>query len=258
MKTPRAGLNFTALMAQARTGDRAAVQALFARYLPRLQRWAEQRARAGAPISPSELCQRTGLRAYERLPRFRGHSEGEWVKWLMRVLRSQWVRALRVARTQKRGAPTVPLDEEALAQPSSEASPTRLLSGKERGKRLLQLLARLPGDQGMAVIRRHVEGYSVAELATQLNRSPSEVSSLIWRGLQGLRERLGGRSIDEMADAPQLDQAMGEYLKLVDEGRPVDREAFLRRWSECGADLRDLLDLDARLSLCAEPACGER
>jgi RNA polymerase sigma-70 factor, ECF subfamily len=65
--------------------------------------------------------------------------------------------------------------------------------GAERNERLLRLadaLARLPEDQRRAVELRHLQGLSLAEIASQMGRSVDSVVGLIHRGLRALRRDL--------------------------------------------------------------------
>jgi RNA polymerase sigma-70 factor, ECF subfamily len=51
-----------------------------------------------------------------------------------------------------------------------------------------QLLATLPVDQRAAVALRHLDGYTTAEIATQLGRTIEATESLIARGVRTLRK----------------------------------------------------------------------
>jgi RNA polymerase sigma factor (sigma-70 family) len=55
----------------------------------------------------------------------------------------------------------------------------------------LEAIADLPGEQRDAVIARHVDGESYAEIATRLACSESVVRQRVSRGLRALRARLG-------------------------------------------------------------------
>jgi RNA polymerase sigma-70 factor (ECF subfamily) len=51
-------------------------------------------------------------------------------------------------------------------------------------------MAQLPDSQREALIMRHFHGWSLAQIAEQLDRSPSAVAGLLKRGLQQLRRQL--------------------------------------------------------------------
>jgi RNA polymerase sigma-70 factor (ECF subfamily) len=74
--------------------------------------------------------------------------------------------------------------------PSSEAM--RL----EQSLKFLDAIAQLPPDQARAVRMRHLEGLTLLEIAQAFGRSESAVAGLVKRGVQGLRDRLGGANDD--------------------------------------------------------------
>ena len=56
--------------------------------------------------------------------------------------------------------------------------------------RLGNALAQLPEAQRQALVLQHWHGWSLAEIAAELGRSPAAVAGLIKRGLQRLRQDL--------------------------------------------------------------------
>ena len=63
-----------------------------------------------------------------------------------------------------------------------------------RQDRLLELseaMGRLADDQRTALELRYLQGLSVAEVCRRMGRNTSSVASLLYRGLKGLRERMG-------------------------------------------------------------------
>jgi RNA polymerase sigma-70 factor (ECF subfamily) len=62
-----------------------------------------------------------------------------------------------------------------------------------RGEMAIRLAAEiesLPDDQRDAVRLRHLEGWSIGELAVHFDRSESAVAGLLKRGLRRLRDQL--------------------------------------------------------------------
>jgi RNA polymerase sigma-70 factor, ECF subfamily len=55
---------------------------------------------------------------------------------------------------------------------------------------LAACLTRLPDDQREAVMRHHLQGWSLAELAAHLQRSEGAVAGLLHRGLKQLKQML--------------------------------------------------------------------
>ena len=60
----------------------------------------------------------------------------------------------------------------------------------ELAVRLAVEIEKLPSDQREAVRLRHLEGWSLKNLAGHFHRSESAVAGLLKRGLRGLREQL--------------------------------------------------------------------
>ena len=65
--------------------------------------------------------------------------------------------------------------------------------GIERRVMLAQLIAELPSDQRLVVVRRFIEQRSVRDIAVELRRSEGAVKQLQFRALQSLRNRMGGK-----------------------------------------------------------------
>jgi RNA polymerase sigma factor (sigma-70 family) len=55
---------------------------------------------------------------------------------------------------------------------------------------MMQALARLPEAQREALVLRHCENWSLADISRHLNRTPAAVAGLLKRGLKQLREHL--------------------------------------------------------------------
>lgn len=75
------------------------------------------------------------------------------------------------------------------ADPSG--TPDDRLAGGERQRRLREGLARLPARQRLAVVLRHFEELSYAEIATAMGLSPKAVESLLARARQSLQDFIG-------------------------------------------------------------------
>ncbi len=70
------------------------------------------------------------------------------------------------------------------------SSPSKKLQRYEMLERVAQALKALSAEQRQAVVLRHWQGLSLAEIARQLDRTPGAVGLLIHRGLKALREKL--------------------------------------------------------------------
>jgi RNA polymerase sigma-70 factor (ECF subfamily) len=149
-------------------------------------------------IGPSDIVQQTLLQAHRKRDQFRGHGEAEFRAWLRAIL------ARRIADEARRGGPGPagrPRSMERALEASSrrlerwlaadESSPSRRLMRQERLLELAEAMGRLPEDQRTALELRYLHGLSVAEVCRRMGRGTSSVANLLYRGLKGLRERMG-------------------------------------------------------------------
>jgi RNA polymerase sigma-70 factor (ECF subfamily) len=156
------------LLERAHTGDHAALDALFARYLKPLQRWASGRlprwARSAADTH--DVVQDTLLHAFKRIGSFEPRREGAFQAYLRQAVMNRIRDELR--RTKARPA-TSTFDE--LEHPHS-ASPVEDVIGLETFERYEAALARLKADDRDAIIGRVELDRSYEDLAASLG-SPS-------------------------------------------------------------------------------------
>jgi RNA polymerase sigma-70 factor, ECF subfamily len=173
------------LLEQARSGDAAARERLFARYLPALRRWAHRRLPAGARDlhETDDLVQVTLIRALANLATFENRGEGAFLAYLRQIL----VNAVRdeIRRAMRRRAP-VPLDD-ALPDPGPSALEHAL--GRETLERYERALAALNDEQREAVILKVELGFSLAQIAEALGKpSPDAARMTVARALLKLAE----------------------------------------------------------------------
>jgi RNA polymerase sigma-70 factor (ECF subfamily) len=147
-------------------------------------------------IESSDIVQQTLLDAHKDRDRFRGGSKGERVAWLRRLLACNLADAARTLGRAGRGAARVRSLEEALDASSArlelwlaadEASPSERAEHNEAIIRLADALSRLPEANRRALVLRHCNGFSLAEISAELGRTPQAVAGLLKRGLAELR-----------------------------------------------------------------------
>jgi RNA polymerase sigma-70 factor (ECF subfamily) len=73
---------------------------------------------------------------------------------------------------------------------AEQASPSQQVEHQEQLLQLTEALAQLPEVQREAVLLKHCQGLSLAEISQHLGRSRAAVASLLRRGLGRLRELL--------------------------------------------------------------------
>src|SRR5207245_11462761 len=73
---------------------------------------------------------------------------------------------------------------------AEQSSPSEQAERNEQLMHLARSLAGLPDDQREALLLRHCQGWSLADIAAHLGRSRAAIASLLRRGLKKLREHL--------------------------------------------------------------------
>jgi RNA polymerase sigma-70 factor (ECF subfamily) len=192
----------SSLLARARSGDRKALDRLFAvcrNYVTILARTQVEKS-IRAKFDPSDLVQQTLLEAFRGFGGFHGNTEAEWLVWLRRILSHNATDfARRYTGTEKRqvsleiglergdGSRRSDACREAV---DSEDSPSAQILTQERDLLLADALARLTSDHREVIILRNLQGLSFAEVARRLHRSRPAAQMLWMRALQKLQELL--------------------------------------------------------------------
>jgi RNA polymerase sigma-70 factor, ECF subfamily len=170
----------------------------YLRLLARLQLPAQLRGK----LDPSDLVQQTLLRAYQGIDQLRGRSPAEMAAWLRQILANTLANAVRDYGRDCRDVALERSLEASLAHSSArleaflaadQSSPSEQAQRNEQILQLAQALAALPELQREALLLRHCQGWSVAEIGQHLGRTRAAVASLLRRGLQQLREALHER-----------------------------------------------------------------
>jgi len=150
-------------------------------------------------IDASDVVQQTLLEAHEKRDQYRGDSENELAGWLRQMLVhnvADAVRALRRAKRDIRREQAIELAvedsfcrvHEWLAAEQSSASQKMM-----RDEQLLLVstaVSSLTEDQREAIVLHYLQGYTLKQLAEQLERSESAVAGLLHRGLRNLRKTI--------------------------------------------------------------------
>lgn len=146
-------------------------------------------------VDASDLVQQTLLNAHVKRHQFRGATDAERGAWLRKILTCNLADALRHQHRAKRDVSRERSIEDEIDGSFrraedwlavSQSSPSQHLSNKEQLLRLADALTQLPDAQRDAVILRHLRGLSLAEVASQLDRSEPAVAGLVYRGLNNL------------------------------------------------------------------------
>ena len=150
-------------------------------------------------LDPSDIVQQTLLEAHQALESFRGGDTAVQAAWLRQVLArnlANAVRDLTRAKRDVRKERSLQGDLEAAASKlenwlaADQSSPSQKAERHEGALRLAEALAQLPETQREAVVLRHFQGLSLAEIAAQLECTTAAVTGLLHRGLKNLRKSL--------------------------------------------------------------------
>lgn len=165
------------LVERVKRGDKAALERLLARVLPRLQRWARGRVPDGARgmLDTANLVQDVLLRALPHIDAFEVRGSGAFLAYLRRGVLNRIEDERR--RLGRRPAPTaLPADVM-----SEETSPLDRLIGLQKLQRFESAFARLSDADQAAIIGRFEWAYSFAELAVVLGKGTPDAARVAVR-----------------------------------------------------------------------------
>ena len=175
------------LVERAKSGDRDALNQLFARYLPSLRRWASGRLPRWTRdlMDTDDLVQETVLRAVKRIDRFESRHEGA----LQAYLRQAIVNRIRdEVRRSKRSPAATALDENASDR---GASPLETAIGAEALERYEAALARLRPEEREAIVARVEMDGSYQDVAEALGKPSADAARMaVSRALLRLAEEM--------------------------------------------------------------------
>ena len=160
------------LLSRYKSGDRAALNRLFARYVPSMRRWARRRlpewARDNADTE--DLIQEALLQTFNRIDSFEPQGRGALHGYMRTALLNRIRDEIRkVSRAPERGQMET---EPAHSQPSALEE----VIGQEALDRYEQALARLKPDEQDVIIGRVELGFSNEELAAALGKPSAEAA----------------------------------------------------------------------------------
>lgn len=150
-------------------------------------------------LDASDVVQETMLEAHAGSEQWQGQSEAERLGWLRKILAHNLMDAIRSFRRQKRDVHRERAIDDALDRSSArldawvaseDSSPSRKLVQSEDLMHLAEALSTLPEPQRLALILKNWHGWSVHQIAEELERSPEAVAGLLKRGLASLRKRI--------------------------------------------------------------------
>lgn len=175
-------------------GDKAAFDAFFREYFPRLYRFALVRTRHDAALA-EEVVQRTMCIVVRKMGNYRG--EATLFTWLCQICRNELAAVSRQAGMDLRV--DIPIDD----HPAVQAALATVLTGDERPETaqreqeiagfVRSTLNHLPSNYAIALEMKYIGGYSVAEIAARLGVGEKAAESILSRARAAFKE--GFRSL---------------------------------------------------------------
>jgi RNA polymerase sigma-70 factor (ECF subfamily) len=176
------------LLARAKAGDAAAMNALFRRCIPPLRRWAHGRLPAYARdlLDTQDLVQDTVMQMLRHVETFDAYHEGAVHAYLREAVLNRIRDELR---RHSRRPVGVELDDR---YQSDDASPLQQAIGREGLERYETALAKLRPEDREAIVGRLELRYSYRELAANLGKPSADAARVaVTRALQHLIGQLG-------------------------------------------------------------------
>ena len=162
------------LLRNAQSGDRAALERLLARYLPRLRQWASGRlpARARTMLDTGDIVQDAVIAACRHLDTLDIRHDGAVQAYFRKAVKNRIIDAYR--RSACRPAPA-DLPENAVAH---GVSPLDAVIGAEIRRQYEAGLTSLNDDDSEAIVLRVELGYDYADIAARLNKPSADAARM--------------------------------------------------------------------------------
>lgn len=163
-------------------GDNGAFDELVERYQLRIFNLALRVT--GSSQDARDACQNAFLKVYQNLARF--DPAYKFFSWIYRIASNE---AIDIVNRRRR---TVPL---ALEAPDRSAGAHRRAASKQSAEVLREELDRLPPEQRITVILRHLHGLTYREMSEILEIPENKVKSRLFSARSKLRRRLAARGL---------------------------------------------------------------
>jgi RNA polymerase sigma-70 factor (ECF subfamily) len=195
------------LLDQARSGDRAAFGALFARHRGALRQFVAVRLdkRLRARVDPSDVVQETQLEAFRRLDDFLQREPMPFHVWIRRTAHERLVdlRRQHIVATRRATGREVPLPDRSsllLARRlvGSTSTPSRQLERGELTRRVRQVVGLLPDADREVLFLRVYEGMPYDDIAGILGVEPAAARKRHGRALLKLHALLTEHGLTDL------------------------------------------------------------
>jgi RNA polymerase sigma-70 factor (ECF subfamily) len=242
------------LLAAARQGNAAALEALLVRYQPHLYRFGLRMC--GNEDDAGEVAQESLISMARSLRDFRG--EASVTSWLYAIARSFCIK-------KRRRGKFAPVREESLDAPGNDAarrladpapSPEQTATNQELQRALTRAIDRLEATQREVLVLRDVEGLSAPEVARVLGISVDAVKSRLHRARVAVRHELAPLLDSRSHEIPR-DSMCPDVLTLFSQHLEGDINPSVcatmeTHLNQCGRCRRTCESLKRTLALCRQ------
>ncbi len=186
-------LELGTLLEAARSGDPAAVNALFEAVRPCLRGWAAELLSPDvqAKVASSDLVQESLAEAHAALPQFQGRTTAEFLAWLRSIQQRNALTAHTRYLRQKRDVGRE-VSLEAVPPPAAGQTPSAEAIANEQADQVQRVFRRLPPDMQQVLELRHFQERPYPEVAQQMGRTEAAVRKLYARALLRWKREVDG------------------------------------------------------------------
>lgn len=155
--------------------------------------------RVRSKVDASDIVQQTMLQAHRARDQFQGSTEAQRGAWLRQILARNLSHATRDLTRDKRDVRREKSMQTSVEQSSlrmeqfltaDESTPSVKVQRSEQLLRMAAAIESLPEAQQDALVMHYLQGMSLPEIASALERTRGSVAGLLRRGLASLREQL--------------------------------------------------------------------
>lgn len=201
------------LLAQARAGDVAALEALLGRHQGALLRFSRRMCDNAADAE--EVTQESLIAAVRGLADFRG--DATVTSWLYAIARSFCIKQQRGLAARARRSHTT-TESAALDVADPHSTPDQALSDRELFEVVDRVLSTLSADHREVLLLRDMEGLTAMEVAASLSLSVPQVKSRLHRARAAMRATLTPllnelQEIAPNAACPDIAETFSHYLE---------------------------------------------
>lgn len=173
---------------RAKRGDPEAFRLIVETYSQPL--WRAAYRVLGDAATAEDAVQEAFLRAWRALDRF--DEKAELSTWLYKIAINAAIDLRRERNRREVFSAALPVDFDGQAtSPSATPNPHRNALWREAMAQAQETIASLPEAERTAILLRHFEGCSIAEIAAVIGVSPNAAKQAVFRAVHKLRKMLG-------------------------------------------------------------------